>query len=477
MPSPRSERFVGREVELGRLTKLLGQVRRTGAGVLLSMRGRRRVGKSRLVEEFIRKSRCSAVYFTPIQGPGSVELDRFLTAVGSSKAPAGAEVGRGVLATSWEAALELAVRGATKKTPIVLVLDEFPYLAAKEPTIEAVLQLLWDRTYRRAPVMVILIGSDRATMEALTTEGRPLFDRAREFVVSPLSPATIADMLGLAPAEALDAYAVIGGFPVLAIEWGRRRSLRDYLTEALTDPSSFLVISAERTLAAEFPADVQARAVLAAVGSGSRAHGALLSRAGLPQVSLDRALQILVDKGVVDRLTPYSAEAAGRNRLYVVSDPYLRFWLRFVGDGLDTIERGRGALVVDNALAGWPAFRGRAIEPIIRAAIEQLLPDSRFGGARHVGGYWNRTATVEVDLVGGDRQPVAKRIDFVGSIKWGEKRTFTRTDTAALAEQRGSVFGTDEKTRLIGVSRGGFAKDTGLDLELGAPEILDASRG
>jgi uncharacterized protein len=83
-------------------------------------------------------------------------------------------------ASSWEAALALAVRGATAAAPVVLVIDEFPYLAAKEPTIEAVLQLLWDRTFQREAVLVVLVGSDRATMEALTEQGWPLYDRARE---------------------------------------------------------------------------------------------------------------------------------------------------------------------------------------------------------------------------------------------------------------------------------------------------------
>jgi hypothetical protein len=89
------------------------------------------------------------------------------------------------------------------------VIDELPYLVAKEPTIEAVLALLWDRTFQR---QAVLVGSDRATMEALTDEGRPLYDRAREMVVKPLAPSMIGEMLDLPPAEALDAYTIIGAY-------------------------------------------------------------------------------------------------------------------------------------------------------------------------------------------------------------------------------------------------------------------------
>lgn len=440
------------------------------------MRGRRRVGKSRLVEEFIDRAGCPSIFFTAVQGPSFQELGRFLEAIARSDAPAAEDVRGGAAAHTWEAALTLAVRGATRAAPIVLVLDELPYLTAQEPTMEAVLQLAWDRTLQRLPVLVLLVGSDRATMEALTEVGRPLYDRAREMVVAPLDPATVGDMLGVSAADALDAYAVIGGFPVLALEWGRGRTLVRYLDEALTDPSSFLVISAERSLMAEFPADLHARVVLSAIGADARAHGAILTRTGLPQSSLDRVLGALVDKGVVDRLTPYSARPSPKNRQYVVADPYLRFWLRFVGPMTDVIERGRGELAVADVMRDWSTFRGRAIEPIVRQAIEQALPGRRLGRTRHVGAFWNRTSTVEVDLVGGDARPQAKRVSFVGSIKWRDEQPFRRADAAKLATQRAMVPGTDGDTLLVGVSRSGFEQDANLDVRLAAEDLLASWR-
>jgi len=476
MSSPPVDPFVGRDQDLDSLLRILKRVKRTGRGAMLSVRGRRRVGKSRLAEELIRRSGCPSVFYTAIQGPGPQELERFLEAIARSNAPAANDVRAGATAQTWEAALALAVRGATRKAPVILVIDELPYLVAKEPTMEAVLQLVWDRTFERQPVLVILIGSDRATMEALTGEGRPLYDRAREMMVKPLDPATIGEMLGLPAAEALDAYTVIGGFPVLALEWGYGRSLFEYLGEALTDPSSFLVISAERALAAEFPADLQARAVLSAIGSDARAHKAIQGRAGLRQTTLDRAIGSLVDKGVVQRTMPYSTTASPKTRQYHVADPYLRFWLRFIGPDTDTIDRGRGELVLEDVVRNWPTFRGRAIEPTIREALERLLPDKRFGAARHVGSYWNRTTTIQVDLVGGDTRPVARSIGFVGSIKWREEHAFQRSDTAALIAGRAAVPGADAATALVGVSRQGFDVGAGLDVALSAEKIVSAYR-
>ena len=470
-----SMRFSGRERELALLGKRLAAVRRSGRGELIAMRGRRRVGKSRLVEEFVQRAGCPCVFYTAVQEEGDVELVRFTRAIKRSEAPRSADVAAGLRPETWEAALALAAEGATKAKPLILAIDEFPYLAAKEPSIEAMLQMVWDRTLQVAPVLVVLIGSDEATMEALTEQGRPLYDRAREMAVEPLSPADVGDLLELGPADALDAYLVIGGFPVLALEWGRGRKLASYVRDALTDPTSFLVVSAERALGAEFPTEAQARTVLGALGEGVAAHSRILGHTSLSATTVNEALHLLARRRVLWRLTPYSARAAPKTALWQVVDPYMRFWLRFVNRRVDLIERGRGSLLVEEFRAGWPSFRGRAIETVVRDSLERLLPDSeRFGEARYAAGYWNRTGAVEVDLVGGDAWPVAKRIAFLGSVKWRGRRRFGKADARELASRRVQVPGADETTPLVGVSSNGFEPGTRLDIRLEPADLVEA---
>jgi hypothetical protein len=159
-----------------------------------------------------------------------------------------------------------------------------------------------------------------------------------------------------------------------------------------------------------------------------------------------------------------------KSRRYVVADPYLRFWLRFVEPRIEEIDRGRGDLLLERIERDWASFRGRAIEPIVRRSIERMLPDERFGAARYVGGYWTRTNVPEVDLVGAS-DPRPPEVSFVGSIKWRENALFTRRDTEDLIEQRGRVPGA-AGARLVGVSRRGFATGVGLDVELSPDELL-----
>lgn len=435
------------------------------------------MGKSRLVEELIREAGCPSISYVAIRESSVREVARFVDAIAGSDAPASPLVRAGAGAATWEAALELAVREVDRAEPLILVIDELPYLVDQDASIEATLQLAWDRTVRKSPVLLIVVGSDRATMESLSQEGRPLYDRPREMVIQPLSPAAVGDMLRLGATEALDAHLVTGGFPVLALEWGSGQTLHSYLEEALLSPTSFLVVSAERALAAEFPSDAQARTVLRAIGADARANREILQRTGLSGTSLQDALAVLLSKGVVERLIPYSATSSAKTARYVVADPYLRFWLRFVGgSNIDLIERGCGRVVVERFEEAWPTYRGSAIEPVTRHAIERLLPDLPFGNAVHVGGFWTRNNAVEVDLVGGDKFPVASSIPFVGSIKWRDKAPFTRADARALAASGARVPGTGDQTLLVGVSRSGFEERTGLDLELGPEELLQAFR-
>jgi hypothetical protein len=186
-------------------------------------------------------------------------------------------------------------------------------------------------------------------------------------------------------------------------------------------------------------------------------------------------LEVLVgQKRMVSAERPLSSRPS-RETHYAVADPYLRFWLRFVGPHMAEIERGRGNLVVARIREGWSTYRGRAVEPLVRESIFRMLPDERFGDARYVGGYWTRKGDVEVDLVGVQEKLRPRRVAFVGSIKWRERAPFGGRDLGRIAVQRDEVPGTDEDTVLIGVSREGFDEQgRSLDAALVPEDLLEA---
>lgn len=454
--------FVGRQPELAALTELLRQVERgrTGRpGRALLMRGRRRVGKSRLVEEFVERADVPYVFFTASAQPSvHADLQLFVDAVAGSDLP-GAEVFHGQAPRTWDAALHLLATALPADRPSVVVLDEMPYLIATDRGFEGTLQKLFDRELSRRPVLLICVGSDLAMMEALNDYGRPFHQRATEMVIPPLNPADVAEMLDLSPPEAFDAYLVSGGLPLILDEWPTGASVQAYLAGAVRHSTSALLVSGERALAAEVPTASQARLVLAAIGSGERTFS-LIARAGggMQATSLTRALQVLTTKRIVEASTPLSTQPSRETR-YVVADPYLRFWLAFLGPHLPEIERGRGDLVLDRIQAAWTSWRGHAIEPVVRESLRRLPPGGLSDDTRVVGAYWTRSNDPQIDIVGADRAPVAKRITCVGSIKWLERRPFDAHDLAELLRHRSLLPGAASETPLLAVSRSGTTTD------------------
>ncbi|MGQ0777806.1 MAG: ATP-binding protein [Pseudonocardiales bacterium] len=451
----RRRTFVGRQQDLGRLQRHLDAVVDDGVGRLLSVRGRRQAGKSRLVTEFADRSGLPQLFFTATRlASPEEELARLAQTVRHSTLP-GAHLFDGITLDSWHGALR-QLASALPEGPAIVVLDEFPWLAQSSPSLEGALQAIWDRVFESTPVLLILIGSDLTMMEALTSYDRPLFGRAKELVVDPFTVADTAAMIGVDDCSvAVDAQLVTGGYPRLCLEWRGAPDVMSFVREQLTDENSDLVVVGRTVLAAEFPTEVQARHVLSAIGAGERTNKAIATRAGLQAAQLARSLQLLrAAKRVVAADLPVSTRPAREPR-YRVADPYLRFWLRFVEPALPDIARGRGDLALTRLRDSWLDYRGRAVEPLVRASLERLATsDPRLAGTAVVGGYWTRTGNVEVDLVGVDQWPGASKVNAVGSIKWRDRSPFNQRDLADLAAHCTEVPG-GRDAPLIAVSRSG----------------------
>lgn len=466
--------FVGRERQFAALQGLLADV---GAAIgspypgrCLLIRGRRRIGKSTLVEAFIQRAEAPSMFFTATGASAEHELDLLIDDIRSSTLPDRA-VFDDATPGNWSAALRQLAGTVPEDTPSVIVIDEVPYLMDRIDAFEGILQRAWDRELRRKPVLLILIGSDLSMMETLGSYGRPFHQRGQEMILGPLNPAEVAELTGAAPAAAFDAALVTGGLPLICAAWRPGTDLWDFLSSELANSVSPLLVSAERSLAAEFPDQALARQVLSAIGSGERTFTNIgRASGGITHSALVRALDLLTRKRVVVGELPISTRPS-KERRYRIADPYLRFWLRFVAPHLAEIERMRGDLVLDRVRAGWTSWRGRAIEPLLRESLAWLLPDDRLPAAPAVGGYWTRSNSVEIDIVGADREPVATELLFLGSIKWLDQSPFDRHDLAQLHKQRAAV--TDKPVPLVAISRSGIDRAT-LDASYGPSDLLAA---
>jgi len=469
--------FIGRQQHLGELSGLLQRAAsreddKPGQAILI--RGRRRVGKSRLVEEFISRSGVPYLFFTAEGRSLQADLELFAQEVAASNLPGAADFADTV-PINWSSALRSLDLALPESGPCIVAFDELPYLIANDEGFEGALQAVFDRHLSRRRVLFIGIGSDLAMMEQLNSYNRPFHQRATEMIVPPLSPTEVAHMLDLAPADAFDAYLVTGGLPLILDEWPRSADMWAYLKGALAHPTSALLVSAERALAAEFPVEAQAREVLGAIGGkGGRTFTGISQKCGITGTAVTRATDILTSKRLVAADQALSTRKATDKR-YRVEDPYLRFWLTFLAPNMQRIERGSVDPVLARIKRSWESWRGRAVEPVVHEALERLAltyGDEDIPGV--VGSYWTRSNSPEIDIVVADKAPIAEQIHAVGSIKWREDGPFNDADLGELLHQRGHLPGASATTPLVVVSRQGCVASAPGLRTLDASDLLRA---
>jgi uncharacterized protein len=421
LPQP----FVGRSAELAMLGKRLERAATTGGGVAVTLRGRRQVGKSRLAQEFCDRSGAPYVFFAATKGASAQEsITAFLTELRESCLPSDPELVPSQAPAGWPDALR-ALAAVLPTEPSVVVLDEVPWLAEQDKVFDGALQTAWDRLLSSRPVLLVLLGGDLHMMERLTAYDRPFYGRADNMVLGPLTPAETGDALGLTGADAVDAHLVSGGLPGILRSWPHGMTALPFLAQECADPAAPVFGVPESALLAEFPTPDLARRVLEAIGSGDRTHAMIAANAGgrqgpVASGSLSPLLRKMVrEKQILAMDEPLSIQP-GRPALYRVADSNLRLYLAASRGAREQARRGRCAAAFRLFERRWTTWRGRAVEPLVRTALELAATagDLPWPDVEVVGGWWNRQFDPEVDLVGADRAPVARRLGFAGSVKW-----------------------------------------------------------
>ncbi|MBM2620305.1 ATP-binding protein [Actinoplanes sp. LDG1-06] len=475
--------FVGRHAELSLLTRRLDHITRTGSGLAVAIRGRRQVGKSRLVQGLCDRSGLPYLYFTAVKGASITgSTNRLLTDLRASDLPNDhALLPDTPPGGGWGDTLRL-LAGTLPDQPCIVVLDEVPSLAEQDDTFDGQLQVVWDRLLSHRPVLLLLLGSDLHMMQRLTAYDRPFYGRADDLVLGPLNLAETAAATELAGSDAIDAHLVTGGLPGMLLRWPAGVGPDDYLRDELADPASPLFTVPEQSLASEFPNPDVARRVLEAIGGDARAFTNIANVAGgrgepISSGTLSPLLrQLTEDKQALVVDQPLST-TSGKPALYRVADSNLRLYLAVLRDVSNLTRRGRAEAAYALFHDRWTSWRGRAVEPLIRQSLEEaaiggMLP---WPGAQVVGGWWNRQFNPEIDLIGADRGPIASRIHFCGSLKW-LGTPFDNHDLRTLREAVRHVPGFDPSdTGLVVVSRSGTnLADGAVDVVWGPEDVVAA---
>jgi AAA+ ATPase superfamily predicted ATPase len=406
-------KFVNRTNELAALERWWAR----GDGTLGLVWGRRRIGKTALLQRFAQGKR--AVYHT---AAGRPEVDE-LRILSRQAAPVVADGVRDLEERpfrDWTEAFETLAMAA-RDTPTLLVLDEFPELVRVTPAIESTLRAIWDRARTRTRLRVLLCGSAVRTMEAIQEERAPLYGRVDlSLLVGPLRPHEVALMLPrLTPAERALVWSIVGGVPLYLERWDQDRSVRDNLADLICTPGGLLLTAGDLAMSSEVDTTDLTRQVLYAIGAGRSRHKEI---ADAVRAEPARTLDRLVRLGLLDRVAPVTEDPRRtRRRAYRILDNFLAFWLGVVDRYRTEIERGLGSSILPVLIRDLDDHAGPRFEEAFRMHLRLLADAGELGGdVVAVGPFWTQAeAPVEIDAVvlsGRDR-----RVSLVGEAKWARR--------------------------------------------------------
>jgi hypothetical protein len=224
---------------------------------------------------------------------------------------------------------------------------------------------------------------------------------------------------------------------------------------------------------------------LEAVGAGERTHSNIASAAGgregnVPSGSLSPLLHRLAEEKRVLAIDHPLSTQSGKPSLYRIADSNLRFYLAAGREAEARVRRGLADAAYQLIQRRWSSWRGRAVEPLVRDALERAAASGGlpWPDATSVGGWWNRAFDPEIDLIGADRSPIARHIYFTGSIKW-LGTPFDRHDLTAHRIAAAKVPGHEAgRTGTVVASLSGtdLPTDDGPEVVWGPEQVIDAWR-
>lgn len=298
--------FVGRNAELDTLEQAYGK----DAFQMVVIYGRRRVGKTALIERFCQGKR--ALTFTARELSKSENLRDFSQAV---YAFFGMPETAGSFA-NWKDAFEYVAMRAQgdREHPFVLVFDEFPYAAQSEKSLPSTLQIVIDHAFKNTNVTMVLCGSNEGFMESeVLGRKSPLYGRRTAQI--PLKPFDLFDAAKLMPSNAswedkINYYATLGGTPYYLEQLSEQYSYAQNIERLCFNISGILYAEPDMLMRQELREPALYNGLLNAVGSGRNTPTVIADYIGMDRSSVSTYLATLAGLGIVERKVPFGENAA-----------------------------------------------------------------------------------------------------------------------------------------------------------------------
>ena len=410
--------FIHRSQEIADLSRL---TRRREPSLVL-IYGRRRVGKTTLVRHWAQRSGLPTFYW---ESPRSTAENVRASLLRELYLWSGERVVETrPRAEDWLDVFR-TMRRLIGDRPAVAILDEFPWAVEADTALPSRLKTAWDSVFADSQIKLLIAGSHISAMERLLHSDAPLFGRMTgKLYVQPFSFVELTPFVPHYDLEKrLAVYATIGGIPDYLRRWDDGADLMPNIREIfLSDTSPFRnehTVLISDVLRRDSP---DYEAVLASVGQGLHDLDRIATDSVLASGRCSSVLRILTDSRLIERRirasVPLAQHEQARHARYFLSDPFLRFYFRFVAPNRSRIAQGLYDTLELQFVEQMRAFVGDMFEELCRTwTLAQARANGLPFSPDFVGSDWaGQQHQADVVAVNWREHQV-----LIGEAKWGDE--------------------------------------------------------
>lgn len=381
--------FVDRESELETLNSLINNQQAT----LVLLYGRRRVGKTRLIREFL-KNKNNLYFYVPNAEEKTI-LSEFSRAVENEFFP-------GFTFANFNSFMEYLTKKSAEGT--IIAIDEFQRLTNIDGALST-LQKFWDEKLSTTTCYLIFSGSSIGAIRKVALSGNaPLYGRRTATLkIEPLNYTALFKWFKKYSAEELvKIYASFGGTPAYLQHVNEKLNAEENITEKILSKNSPLHDEPEMLLMEEIRTPQRYMDILAAIASGKNTLSEIANTTGLNRENTTVYLKTLEILDLIERITPVTEHDAKRG-LYKIRDHFFSFWFRFIRPNKRQIELELEKNIWQAIKEDFNRYLGHVFEDICNEILADMAkkentpihPDK-------IGRWWQKET--EIDLLGLERK-------------------------------------------------------------------------
>ena len=386
------KQFIDREQEL----KSLSTQYATEESAFIVLYGRRRVGKTTLLGEFIKDKK--ALYFLADKETETESIKRFASSLADYT---GQEYLKSATFKNWRALFDVFANHKQDEKKL-LIIDEFPFMVKSNPAFPSILQWVWDSWFQNTNIMLILCGSLIHMMEKYALNySSPLYGRRTgQIKLKEIEFVHYSKFYENIPyRDLIERYAVTGGIPRYIELFSEKKELFKEIELLILEPDSLLYEEPEFLLRHEVEEIGSYFSIIKSIAAGNHRSGKICTDIGIKQTSLPKYLKTLIDLNILEREVPITENNPEKSKmsLYQIKDNFLRFWFRFVYPERSRLELRQSGFVLEKIKANFiDNHVAHIYESVCRSELWQLNFKRKLNFNK-LGRWWNNRE--EIDIV------------------------------------------------------------------------------